>query len=184
MHDLEQLNIPLIGNLMQDVALSLNGLQQYRLTTWAVKMAMVGDFLARSHRPLFFGQAEREQLRVATDIPMRTTVWIARYLFPGHIGFWGTNSWSIDKSVHAFITTVLVGHLALQVVNVQDSPQLHGMEMTVTPANGPRPWPQLLTAIWPNKVSAQWPPQFSFGNDGPYSIAKLVRRYSYGKSVI
>src|SRR5256885_5635107 len=76
MHDLEQTNIPLIGNLMQDVAFSLNGLQQYHVAAWAVKMSMIGDFLARSHRPLFFQQAEREQLRVATNLPVRTSVWL------------------------------------------------------------------------------------------------------------
>src|SRR5882762_6997113 len=86
MHDLEQSNIPLIGSLMHDVGLSLDGLQQYQIATWAVKMSIVGDFLARRHRPLFFDQAEREQLRVATNLPMRTTVWLARYRFPDHIG--------------------------------------------------------------------------------------------------
>ena len=61
MSHLESTNIPLIGNLMRDLALSLDGLQQYNLAVWAVKMSMVGDFLARSHRPLFFDQVEREQ---------------------------------------------------------------------------------------------------------------------------
>jgi hypothetical protein len=130
MHDLEQKNIPLIGNLMQDIALSLNGLQQYHITTWAVKMSMIGDFLARSHRPLFFNQAEREQLRVATNLPERTTVWIGRHNFPDHIGFWGTNSWSLDKTVHVFITTVLVGHLVVQAVTLQCTGQMgwHGCD--------------------------------------------------------
>jgi len=33
MHFLEQSNVPIVGNLMQDVALSLNGFQQYQLAT-------------------------------------------------------------------------------------------------------------------------------------------------------
>lgn len=57
MSHLERTSIPLIGNVMQDVALSLNGLQQYHIAAWAVKMSMVGDFLARRQRPLFFQQA-------------------------------------------------------------------------------------------------------------------------------
>jgi hypothetical protein len=136
MHDLEQVNIPLIGNLMRDVALSLNGLQQYHLAMWAVKMSMIGDFLARGHRPLFFDQAEREQLRVAADIPMRTTVWLARHSFPDHIGFWGTNSWSLDKTVHAFITSVLVGHLVVQAVTLHCSERWDGTEVSVKSCAG------------------------------------------------
>lgn len=184
MSNLEQKNIPLIGNMMQDIALPLNGLHQYHIATWAVKMSMIGDFLARSHRPMFFNQAERVQLRVATDLPERTTVWIGRHNFPDHIGFWGTNSWSLDKTVHAFITTVLVGHLVVQAVTLQCTGKWDGTEMTVNSVAGPRPWPEMLTDIWPNKVSAQWPPQFSFGNEGQFSLLRLVRRYSYGENVL
>jgi len=181
---LEASNIPLIGNLMQDVAFSMNGFQQYQIATWAVKMSTIGDFVARGQRPLFFHQAEREQLRVATNLPMRTGVWLARFGLPDHIGFWGTNSWSIDRTVHAFITTVLVGYLALQVVSLQCSPKWDGKHVEVKPELGPGPWPQLLTDIWPTKVSAQWPPARSFKNDGKFSLLKLVRRYSYGENVL
>ena len=184
MHELEQTNIPLIGNLMQDVALSLNGLQQYHIATWAVKMSMIGDFLARSHRPLFFDQVEREQLHIATNLPERTNVWLGRYSFPDHIGFWGTNSWSTDKTVHAFITTVLVGHLVVQAVTLQCTDTWDGTEVKVNAAPGPRPWPQMLTDIWPTKVSALWPPNFSFKNNGDFSVSGLVRRYSYGENIL
>jgi hypothetical protein len=99
-------------------------------------MSMIGDFLARSHRPLFFNQAEREQLRVATNLPERTAVCIGRHNFPDHIGFWGTNAWSLDKTVHAFITTVLVGHLVVQAVTLQCTDKWDGTEMTVNTATG------------------------------------------------
>jgi hypothetical protein len=168
MSSLEQSNIPLIGNLMQDVAFSLNGLQQYQVATWAVKMSMVGDFLGRSHRPLFFDQAERDQLRATTNLPVGTSVWLARYAFPDHIGFWGTNAWSLDRTVHAFIATVLVGHLAVQAITLHYSEGWDGNEVTVTRQSGPRPWPEMLTEIWPTKMSAQWPPRFSFTNEGTF----------------
>lgn len=185
MSDLEESNIPLIGNLMQDVALTLDGSQQYKIVTWAVKMSMIGDFLARSHRPLFFAQAEREQLRVATNLPPRTYVWLGRHTFPDHIGFWGTNCWSHDKSVNAFVTTVLFNYLVVQVINLQCTEQWDATpDLTVNPASGPRPWPQMLTEIWPTTVSAQWPPAFSFKNDGEFSIFGLVRRYSYGEDIL
>jgi hypothetical protein len=184
MSSLEQSNIPLIGNLMQDVAFSLNGLQQYQVATWAVKMSMVGDFLGRSHRPLFFDQAERDQLRATTNLPVGTSVWLARYAFPDHIGFWGTNAWSLDRTVHAFIATVLVGHLAVQAITLHYSEGWDGNEVTVTPQSGPRPWPEMLTEIWPTKMSAQWPPRFSFTNEGNFSISEMLRRYSYGQNLL
>lgn len=183
MHSLEQSNIPLIGNLMQDMAFSLNGLQQYQIAAWAVKMSMIGDFLARGQRPLFFDQAEREQLRVATNLPMRTHVWLGRFSLPDHIGFWGVNSWSLDRTTHAYITTVLVGHLALQVVTLQCSPELDGRDVMVDAQSGPHPWPQMLINIWPTTVSAKWPPRVSFQNDEKLSVYHLARRYSYGQDI-
>jgi hypothetical protein len=125
-----------------------------------------------------------EQLRVATDLPMRTSVWLARHSFPDHIGLWGTNSWSLDKSVHAFITTVLAGHFVVQAITLQCTAKWDGTEVTVTPQSGPRPWPELLTDIWPTQVTALWPPAFSFKNAGAFSLLGLVRRYSYGENVL
>jgi hypothetical protein len=184
MHKLEEANIPLIGNLMQDVAFSLSGSQQYQVATWAVKMSMIGDFLARSHRPFFYDQAEREQLRFATTLPAHTSVWVARYAFPDHIGFWGTDAWNLDKTVHAFITTVLVGHLAVQAVTLQCPTEWDQTKLEVNPKPGPRPWTQMITDIWPAKNSAQWPPAFSFKNDGEFSLFALIRRYSYGENLL
>ncbi len=183
MHDLEQSNMPLVGNLIHDVALSLNGFQQLQIAMWAVKMSMVADFVGRGTRELFFNQAEREQLRVASGIPFRTTVWLARFRLPSHIGLWGTNSWTLDKSVHAQTTTVLVGHLAVQVVTLQCTERWDGVDVTVETAHAPaqRPWPEMLTEIWPTQVSVPWPPKTSFIDTGEFS--SLVRRYSYGEDL-
>ena len=184
MSALEQSNMPLIGNLIHDVAFSMNGFQQLQVAKWAVKMAMVSDFTGRSSRELFFDQAEREQLRVASNLPYRTTVSLARYRLPSHIGLWGTDSWCLDKSIHAFVATVLVGHLAMQVVTLRCTEQWDGVDVTVKTADAPgkRPWPQMLTEVWPTKVSAQWPPNTSFKDTAEFS--RLVRRYSYGKNLL
>jgi hypothetical protein len=87
MHSLEKSNIPIIGNLMQDVALALDGSQQYSLAVWTMKMAMVGEFISRSQRPMFYHKTDCEQLRVASNLPMNTNVWIARHSFPKNMGF-------------------------------------------------------------------------------------------------
>jgi hypothetical protein len=184
MSALESSNIPLIGNLMQDVALSLNGLQQYTISMWATKMAMVGEFMSRSHRPMFFSKADCEQLRVASNLPARTTIWLARHSFPRHIGFWGTDAWSLDKSIHAYVSTVLVGHLAIQSVTLHVSVEHEAKAVDVDPKAVARPWSEMLVSIWPTTVSATWPPQHGFRDKGESSIMKLVRRYSYGENVL
>jgi hypothetical protein len=115
---------------------------------------------------------------------MRTSVWLARFSLPDHVGIWGTNSSDLDKSIHAFFMTVLVGHLALQIVTLQCTEQWdgRGVDVTTAPAPGERPWSDMLTEIWPTMVSAQWPPKVSFKDSGEFS--RLVRRYSYGKNLL
>jgi hypothetical protein len=180
MHELDQLNIPLVGSLMQDLALSLNDRQQYEIARWAVKMSMIRDFLRHRRRPLFYSQAEREQLRLARDWPMRTTVSLARLSCPNLIAILGTKSSSIDESVHAFATTIVVGYCAVQTVTLRYT-EAWGKNVTVNVAAGPSPSSEMLIQIWPPRVSAQWPPNFSFDKDGGDSLRDLVRRYSYPK---
>ena len=177
--ELDELNCPLVRNLMQDVTLSLDSLQQSHIARWAIKMSMIRDFIRRRQRPLFFSQAEREQLRLANNWPMHTVVWLARCSCPGLAAIWGTSSWAPDKSVHAFVTTVVVGYFAAQTVTLRCSEAWDGENVVLNAAAGPRSWPELLTQIWPTTVSAQWPPSFSFDKGGVFSIGELVRRYSY-----
>lgn len=185
MSALETANIPLIGNFLQDVALSLDGFQQYTISLWAMKMAMIGEFLSRSHRQeFFFSQADREQLRVASNLPERTTIWLGRHSASNHIGFWATDAWSVDKTVHAFVNTVLVGRLAVQTLSLRVSEEHFATDITVQPKNGPQPWERALVTIWPTNRTANWPPAFSFRENRTNSIYRLVRRYSYGENIL
>jgi hypothetical protein len=185
MSGLESENIPLIGSLMQDLALALNGFQQYKIAMWAVKTAMVSEFVSRRHRPLFFDKADCEQLRVASDLPPLTTVSLARFSFPNRLGIWGTDAWAADKGLQAHINTILVGHLVIQTVVLRVLSEKYGSApITVSPQSGPRPWNQTCVDIWPTTRSAAWPPAFSFSSSGDSSVFKFIRRYSYGESVL
>ena len=177
--ELDEFNFPLVGNLMQDAALSLNDLQQLQIARWAVKMSMIRDFLMHRRRPLFFSEAERRQLRLARDWPMRTTVYLARSSCPNLVAIWGTDSSSRDKSVRAFVTTIVAGYLAVQTVTLRCSAEWDGKDVNLIVAAGPRPWSEMLIQVWPTTVCALWPPNFSFDQDGEFSIRELVRRYSY-----
>jgi hypothetical protein len=185
MSELESANIPLIGSLMQDLALALNCFQQYKISMWAVKTAMVSEFVSRKHRPLFFDKAACEQLRVASDLPPLTTVSLARHSFPDHLGVWGTDAWTTDKGIQAHVNTILVGHFVVQTVVLHLLTEKYGnAPIVVSPQPGPRPWSQLCVDIWPTTKSATWPPAFSFGGGGEFSVFKFIRRYSYGESVL
>jgi hypothetical protein len=185
MSGLETDNIPLIGSLMQDIALSLDGLQQYKIALWAIKTAMVSEFVSRTRRRLFFLKVDCEQLRVASNLPPLTSISIARHSFTNHIGFWGTDAWTSDRGIQAHINTILVGHLAIQTVVLRVLTEQYGdAPITVSPQAGPKPWNELCIDIWPTVGSANWPPAFSFRDSGEFSISRFIRRYSYGNNVL
>jgi hypothetical protein len=168
---------------MQDVAFTMDGLQQYTIAKWAVKMAIVTEFTSRAHRSLFYKQPEREQLRVASDIPNRTTVWVGRYRFPDHLGTWGTDAWTVDRNIQAYVNTVLVGHLVIQTLTLRDALE-RDQQIVINTAPGPRPWDEMLTQIWPTVQSAHWPARHSFEDNADFSVFRLIRRYSYGQNVL
>jgi len=183
MSELERACIPLVGNLMQDLAISLDGSQQHTIAMWSMKMAMLTEFISRGQRQLFYSKQDREQLRVASNLPTRTSVWLARHSVPNQVGVWGTDAWSLNKDVHAYVHSILVGHLAIQVLTLHVSGQFGDTPVEVNPMEGPRPWPDLLVRIWPTVRSAEWPPRFSFRDRGALSLMTLIRRYSYGEPI-
>jgi hypothetical protein len=99
----------LLGPMMSDISIPLNGLHQYVIAKWAVKTAMLCEFASRRKRPLFFHKTDYEQLRVASNLPIFTTVFLARHSFSDHIGFWGNDAWSNDRRGQAHINTMLFG---------------------------------------------------------------------------
>jgi hypothetical protein len=178
---------PMIGLLLEDVALDLDLEHQKFLAEWALKMAMVNDSYEEHDR--FFTDAERHAFKNNNRaIPNGTGIWATR--FDGRtlsslgsvfkLGLPG-NSGLVDGHVY----TVTVGHLSLQVLSLHEKP---GNGITrVNVAASPLKWDEILVRVWPppaNKYERRsWPPKYSCAlvenlNFGNLHYARLVYRFA------
>jgi hypothetical protein len=79
MSDLEADNIPVIGSMMQDIAIPLDEAQQKLVAAWSVKTAMVSDSMKGRAAPnQFYTRDECINMRLKREIPARTLIWISR----------------------------------------------------------------------------------------------------------
>lgn len=187
MSALEEKCIPLIGALVQNLSTPLDDSQQELLTTWALKTAMVTDS-TNKQRELFFERSEREKLRENYTIPDRTKVWVGR-ASNSSLAAIGTDVW-IDtpptlKVAKATATTIIVGHLVIQVFSIHILPDHLKNDAAISAVQPkPGPWDDTLTQIWPvDGRFVVWPPKLCFDTvgTGPLSIARLLDRWKIGK---
>lgn len=146
MSSLETTCIPLIGSLMQDIAAPLDPSQQSLLSTWALKTAMVLDSTNTRARSVFYERSECEKLRLSSTIPDRTRVWIGRSTLNGlHADGTDVAIQTPDGTKIAIgnATTLIVGHLALQVFAVHPLPRYKNKAINEV-APRPGPWDDLL----------------------------------------
>ncbi len=186
MSALETHNKPLIGCLMQDISTPLDSSQQSSLAAWAMKAAMVLDSVNTRDRNLFYKRSECEKLRLSSTIPPRTSIWIGRYSVRNSLGAFGTDL-GIDTSdtpnvAKGCATTILVGHLAIQVLAVHVLAEYKDRAVGEI-APKPGRWNDLLLKLWPiGSRPITWPPPLTFTNGGPRSFARLIDRWKIGKS--
>jgi hypothetical protein len=163
MSRLEDINIPLIGPRLDDKSAFLDDAEQRAISAWAVKTAMVLDSATMGVKPLFYSQQERDDMRLSTEIPPRTSVWLARYLGRNTIGCGSleTKHRGPLGIYHGRISTFIVGCLALQVMTVHlpIAEDNHG-PIRIDPAPGP--WGEILIASWPPRRRIYWPPILAF----------------------
>jgi hypothetical protein len=180
--------IPLIGCLAQDISTPLDNSHQSLLTVWALKTAMVTDSTNKTTRNLFYEKGEREALRTNYTIPARTKVWIGR-ASKSSLAAIGTDIWldllPTRKVAKGSVTTIVVGHLAIQVLSIHVLPNIvhDGAITAVQPKPGR--WDESLAPVWPiGSRPVTWPPKLTFDTQrgGPISIAALVDRWKMGKN--
>jgi hypothetical protein len=185
MHDLENEVIPTLGKMVRDLPLTLNPEEQASIAAWAVKVAMISDSTVASLRGLFYSEQERERLRVALEIPARTTVLFGRFELSSLLLDGSTlrgDQDAVRGVAHNCVTTIVVGHVALQVFTIHPIPEFADRPMRFTPRQGP--WNRLVSQLWPSVAPAKWPPTFSFTNDrGMLSIGWLQSRWRMGEKV-
>lgn len=183
MSTLETQNRPIIGPLLQDIALPLNRLEQTSIARWAVKSAMVME-ASTPKRAFFYTRPEREQLRAGT-LPSATFVWIGRYSGNFFVSFATTDTWDrmpdIPEATHGYVNTIIVGHLIIQVLSLHIRREYHDRTLRVTPKGGP--WENRLIDIWPGAGMINWPPDFTFSDSGTLSFDLLRNRWSSGTAL-
>jgi hypothetical protein len=184
MSRLESKAKPIIGPLMHDLSYALDSSQQETVSVWAIKTAIVLEAINRRTRLTCYTQHECEQLRLHSSIPTRSLGWLGRFAASGLVAT-GTDIWldigGVSRAAHGCVTTIVVGHLALQFLTVHFPAKYDGEPLSINCLDGP--WNDLLVDLWPIRNSAAWPPKLSFTNGGARPYISLRDRWKYGKAV-
>ena len=191
MSDLETANIPIMEPMVLDNSRFLDAAEQWAVARWALKTAMLLDSATVApERPMFYSREECVSLRQSQTIPRGTLVWLGRSLDTGFVaqssGVWFSMSAPGSKPINTseelilgHVTTILIGHLALQVFTMR-VPAEHGYG-TISVNAGEGPWDELLTGIWPPCRNAYWPPLLAFTEGIPrLHLDRLRSRWRYG----
>ena len=185
MSDLETESKPLIAPRMDDISGFFDMAEQWMISAWAVKTAMVLDSTTMGVKPLFYTQQERDDMRLSSQIPPRTFVWLARYLGRNTIGCGSLEA----KHRGPFgiyvgrISTFIIGNLALQVMSVR-APITDDGHRPIRIDPIPGPWQEILIRAWPASWRIYWPPILAF-DDSPTIINRdrLADRWQGGEEV-
>jgi len=136
---------------------TLNLPRQLVIATWAVKTAMVMEFLQKPNKR-YFTQAERTSL-MADVVPSRAMgahVWIGRYASKND-GVLGSAACLTrpGHAIQAHLSTFALGEFAVQVLVERGTAGQGGRFLVARPG----PWDSLLIEIWPPTADkAVWPP--------------------------
>jgi hypothetical protein len=183
MSDLETESTRVLGALLQDIATPLDAHQQTTLALWSTKTAMVIEAV-KSTDNRYFAHPERCGVRSDRAIPSHTTIWLGRYT-GSSIGAYGTDfGFHIPEGPVSSVgsgTTILVGHVALQVLSLRMPTQFSEARISISSRVGQ--WEKLLVQVWPVQARTHWPPELSFTNSGSLSIATLMDRWRIGEKV-
>ncbi|HWY59007.1 MAG TPA: hypothetical protein VNZ03_31380 [Terriglobales bacterium] len=183
MSNLETANQPIIHAMINDDPCWLSKKDQTKLTRWAMLKAMVIEAANRERKP-FYDDQERQQIKTGSGIPIGTMVWLGRFSTKSyHAG--GTDIWrpvdEIPKAIHACVTTVIIGHLVLQILTAHTRQQFATRRENLYCKDGP--WKVNLLEIWPLKEPLRWPPALSFAERGTDSIATIINRWKLGENI-
>jgi hypothetical protein len=166
--------------MIHDIPTTLDSEQQRTISQWVLKTAMVADAGRARAVARFYRKEECESLANG-KISGHTLVWLGRSSQSGfHIE--GTEVWfnesEVLKAGHGCVTTIVVGHLAIQVLTVRFA---EAIDENARVACRIGPWNELLVQIFPSAGTLSWPPASSFTNDGTgLSILDLHDRWRIG----
>jgi len=187
MNDLETKVRPIITPMIvpmvvgqQRVTLDLQS--RLLVATWAVKTAMVGEFLAQPHQRYFMQDERRAVMEGEVFRVSGARVWIGCFANTneGAKGIMGGLTHE-DRVVAGHVTVFALGQFVVQVFVERRTAGYHGPL-----AVGPGPWERLLIEIWPpdmrsvNKEDLTvWPPPLAFADDDALG-ALFDRFFTFG----
>ncbi len=185
MSAIENENKPHMLAMMNDKPTVLEPSQQKLLTRRAILKAMVIDGSSKS-RIAFYSESERTTMKPPSrSIPVGTLAWIGRLSVKAfHAGLTDTYLpiGNVPKAFHGCVTTIIVGHLAIQVVTMHVLPMFATLHLR--PDYKPGAWDVNLLDIWPVFGEERWPPRFSFDLKGTtHHIAGLINRWKIGTDI-
>jgi hypothetical protein len=179
MSNLEAANQPLIGSLMQDIAMPLDLTQQETIARWAVKTAMVMEWVTRQRREFFYTRTECAELRISSQLPRNTFVWLGRNTGRYSFTSFATDVWDGEPvaagTTHGYVNTFIVGRLAIQVLTFRIPAEYRDRPVNIHPSG--KPWERFLLTIWPIQSTVSWPPELAFGENETLGLDALRQRW-------
>jgi hypothetical protein len=188
MSAIESENKPHMLAMMNDKPTLLLPIQQKLLTRWAILKSMILDGSSPQRRPIpFYTECERTGMKPPLrSLPVNTFTWIGRLSVKDavHAGLTDTSGAinNIPKSFRCCVTTIVVGHLVIQVATIHVIAPF--ATQRTCPTVKPGAWDVNLLDIWPVFGEKSWPPRFSFGLKGTtHHIAQLINRWNIGEDI-
>jgi hypothetical protein len=182
MSDLENLARPVVGSLVQDISVRLDQHQQLTIAQWAMKTCMVMELIGRPRRNKFYTDEECQKLRLDSELPAPTFVWLGRYGGVNHIAAFGTDIWNDvpekPGTIHGYVSTIVAGRLVVQVLSFHIPSQYGDRAIPINPKPGP--WNMFLIPTWPFKRNFSWPLIGTIRDAGAVDLQSIARRWSMG----
>jgi len=177
MSELESLSKPFLQPLLMGERSMLDTAGQATLTLWAVKTAMVLEALD-THDKHGYTPIERERLRSISEIPWRTSVWLAASVDPAV--FLSTKNRHLGVAsmirISGVSITIVLAHAVVQVLRIR-VPDDVGPYTIVTTNVKQGPWDRATVQIWPTRTAMiDWPPPM--GLNGEDGLNVLAERFS------
>jgi hypothetical protein len=170
---------PFLEPILRGTITPLTKSVQTSLSHWAVKIAMVIEGARpKSASDRFYSDEDTLALREHRIIPDMTRVEAGYFADSGlHVSAGDfTLADGPNNGGRGHVSTIVVGHMVLQVTTLKPAPEYFGRNAEVTVAIGT--WDAYLIDLWPHSKGRIWPPPlpFTIGN-GPSSIGGLCARW-------
>jgi hypothetical protein len=170
MNGLETTVQPLITPMIRGTPAALNLKNQKAIATWAVKTAMVAEYLKPEAQRFFTHEDRRSLMETLEPAGTRTDVWLTRYAGRNDGVLSDTVALTLqNRVIGCHVSAFALGQFAVQVC-------VHRLNPGEVVATRPGPWDRLLVAIWPLQARpVTWPPTLAVAN--PQGFDTLFNRF-------